>query len=366
MFRQLLEKVRVKGHIEIGETPFIRDMLPIIYRGEADPANPRAVAYWNSGGRSLIFERGNTVYRVKGVDPFGTLTERVATSTKNRIENVSSAHLIARGAEWNADAKKGLMHLDGKPFGVCYHEQAECEERAFEALAKAYALLGIENPCEFVTYNDTGIEVHNRRTYQTAFRLPSVEADMRVHEWDRLLAERLDQCTPAEIAAKNQSINRLYGRFVYWAGVNTALLSLTGLLPTAASFVPQNWVIGRHNEGYGIFRVDHTSTQKVDSETAFQALMKSRDGVNDVPEVINEFSIFPSRAQVAACPQNFLKGKKARQKFSQILFMREGIQADENKVIEVHKKVFQLGLMSTLQGSPPMSIPEDLFRDALS
>ena len=365
MFRQLLEKVRIEGRVEIAESSLLRDMLPIIYNGEADPSNPRAVKYWNSGGRALIFEKGNTVYRVKGVDPSAKLTERVATSPKNRINNVVSALLVAQ-ADWNANQKEGLMHLDGKPFGVCYIEQAECEKRTFETLDKSYELLGIENPCKFLGHFDTGVEVKGKKTYQTVFRLPSIESDIRVHEWDSLLTNRLDKCSASEIAAKNQAINRLYGRFVYWAGVNVGLLASNGLLPTTASFVPQNWVIGKYKEGYGIFRVDHTSTQKVDPAKALEELLKSRHHVENVPAAVNEFSVFPSRTQAAARPTTFLGRERAGLKFSQILYLTEYKGADESTIINIHKQLFEIGISSALGATPLVHIPEDLFRQAIA
>lgn len=121
-------------------------MLPIVYGGEADSSKPNAVEYYNSGGRALIFEKGGETYRVKGVDPFGKLTERVSSSANNRIENVSGALFIASTEHNIAAARegKGMIFLDDKPFGVLYKEQAEREEQAFQELGRIYRHLGIK------------------------------------------------------------------------------------------------------------------------------------------------------------------------------------------------------------------------------
>lgn len=362
MFDNLIDKVRIEGCIQLDESPFLRDILPIVYKGEANPSAPRAVRYQNSGGRAIIFERGDLVYRIKGVDPFGELTKRVAASEKNKTSDVNEAHALAQ-SQFRDNQRKPLLFTNGKPFGTLFREQAESERDAFEILAKIYSNLGIPNPCEFICYQDTGIEVDGKRTYQTAFKLPSIGADLRVNEWDSLLTERLDQCTPNEINAKRTAINRLYGRFVYWAGVNVAALSCAGLSPTALSFVPQNWVISKYEEGYGIFRVDHTSTRKVDPKTAMEKLMEKE---HDLPHIVNNFSVFPGRVQVAANPKAFLHAGRANAKFSEILLMQREIKADESKIIGTHKEVFSLGLTSILERNKPMPISEELFREALS
>ncbi|MFH1290540.1 MAG: hypothetical protein ABIH92_03970 [Nanoarchaeota archaeon] len=367
MFRELLDQVRVEGHIDVGEEPLLRDTLPVIYNGEADSKSLGAVKYHNSGGRSILFERGGEVYRIKGVDPFGRLTERVANSEKNRIDNVSHADLIVKAQT----AREGgaLMFDRDKPFGPFFLEQAECEGNAFRALAKTYQHLGIQNPCEFLFHKDSGVEAQGRRTYQTAFRLPSLEADFRTHEWNSLLTERLDQCSPDEIAEKSRNISRLYGRFIYWTGVNTAILSASGLIPEATSFVPQNWVINRYKDGYGIFRVDHTSTKADDPRDAFQALTRDKD---IAVRIANEFSVYASRVQAAADPAAFLRETERDRRFSQILFMREGnwlkegVRLDETRLLAAHENVFGMGLTSVLNGLPIAPIPGEMFREALA
>ena len=92
MFREIFDNVRVRGKIDLKKELSVRDVLPIVYTGES--TSDDATDYYNSGGRSILFQSGDTTYRVKGVDPFGYLTERVAQSPKNRIQNVRDARRI--------------------------------------------------------------------------------------------------------------------------------------------------------------------------------------------------------------------------------------------------------------------------------
>lgn len=365
MFEKLFDKVRVKGNIILRESPFIRDLLPVIYNGEANPNAPGSVLYYNSGGRGIIFNRGDACYRVKGCDPHMKLTKRVASSGKNKIEDVRNA--ANNHYEPYHSQKDRVMFGPGKPFGVFYSEQAELEKNAFTKLAKLYERANIENPCRFLVYKDTGLEVEGRKTYQSVFSLPRKESDFRVKEFEKLLTEKLDHSSPYEIAKKSKNINRLFGRFIYWAGVNTAFLVSSELLPTDSSFVSQNWVISRYNRGYGLFRVDHSSTKSVKAEEVFKELTREEDGL---PYLLNNFSIFPSRIQIASNPRAFGIGKK-NTKFSEILMNRDNtIHADETKVLETHKFVFDLGVASGLQaivkGKPLLPISEEMFEEALA
>ena len=238
--------------------------------------------------------------------------------------------------------------------------------KAFSALGEIYNSLGIENPCKALFYVDTGIEVHGQKTYQTAFQLPRVEADFRAREFNSLLTERLDQCTPDEIAAKSKNIRRLYGRFIYWAGVNAGILATQGLLPTDSSFCCQNWVISRHKDGYGLFRVDHTSTIKTSQEEAMDGLLKDEHGV---PHIVNNFSVFPARVEIAADPQRFPRKGNRDLKFSEILHSNGwlvDVGVDESAMLAAHRNVFNMGLSGSLKGDNAMPIPEEMFLEALA
>ncbi len=356
MFRKLLERVRVDGYIGTKGEMFLNDMMPAIYRGESGPAAD-SVHYYNSGGRSIIFEKEGSAYRIKGVDPFGRLTKRVAKSKKNRMNDV---RIVAEELASQPGTKKQLFR--GRPFGVLTYNNATNEKEACERLAHEYILFGIENPAEFLCYKDTGTGRTGESVYQAAFHLPSLESDLRVNEFSGLLTERLDECSAKEIAAKSQNISRLYGRFVFWGGFNAGLFYRAGILPMADSFRPQNWVISRAGDGYGIFRVDHSSTEAADTETVYNGLMKELDGI---PHIVNEFSVFPERVLVASNPDGFLPKGQRGMKFSKILHLRDKINADIGPMINAHKNVFGMGLYCAIKEQHPEPISEKMFIEAL-
>ena len=359
MLRNLFEEVRVKGRIDLKEGPLIRDVLPFVYSGESDSED--STPYYNSGGRSILFQKGGVIYRVKGVDPFGYLTERVANSRKNRIGDVGAAKR-ALEAQLSKGVEREDLGFGGRPFGTFHFEQAECEIEALKRLEAAYEQLGIENPCQPLFYEETGIEKQGEKTYQTVFRLPSLGADLRTREYIELLIERLDQCSPSEIAEKSKNINRLFGRFIYWAGVNTGIFASFGLSPLDSSFCPQNWTINRYRDGYGIFRVDHTSTKITDPTSSFNALTREEKGLSFI---LNNFSVFPSRVQVASDPDSFLLDGQRELKFSQILNLKKGAPIDESSIIDAHRNVFGMGIASFVQGDIA-PIPEEMFLEALA
>jgi len=354
--RNLFEEVREEGKIEIKNEPFIKDSLPIIYEGEInEPTNNGVIVnYHNSGGRSIIIERGETVYRIKGVDPYRLLTEKIANSSKNKINNV---------CQWNFSRKTG--HSSEKPFGVLTWENIQNKAEIYGKLNQFYNLFGIIPPLEYLTHQkvDEVRGINREDVYQVVFKLNKPETDLRVSEFDALLTERLDQCSPTEIKSKVKNINRLYGRLISWAGFNTAILALNGLLPTNPSFVPQNWVISPVEGGYGIFRVDHSSTKiNKDSKEVIEELLKERNGL---PNCINEFSIMSERVQVAADPKLFLPKEKRNMKFSQILLNTNDIAVDYSKIIEAHKNVFFMGMGLIPMFKCPPAITEEMFREAL-
>jgi hypothetical protein len=356
MLRQLLDKVRVQGHVKVDG--FMRSSPPVIYTGEVSPSEPNARPYYNSGGRSLIFETPGMIYRIKGVDPTGKLTERVANSPQNRIDDVVHANEIRKANE-KFGRTSPLMFNDQKPFGPFLFEQADKEMQSFQRLSQVYNQLGLPNPCAPLFYKKTGIEIGGEPTYQTFFRLPQLGSDLRVLEFMELLTARLDQCTTQQIREKSKNISRLFGRFIYWAGVNTGILAASELLPTKNSFVPQNWVISPVEKGYGLFRVDHTSTEITDHKKVLKTLMEGKHGV---PDMVNNFSVFPSRVQLASNPIAFMEPDSRR--FSDVLVGRPN-HVDERFIIGAHKNVFDMGLSSIVSGQT-MPIPKEMFEEALA
>jgi hypothetical protein len=311
-----------------------------------------------------LFEKGGEVYRIKGVDPFAHFTARVAESPQNRIQNVRDAHTIAKTQRSKVSHSGNLRYTHGKPFGLLSLAQAGAEIDALQKLANIYPEFEIENPCEALFYKGTEVLQEGEELYQTVLRLNSRESDFRVQEFDALLTERLDMCLPHQIAAKCKNICRLYGRFNYWAGFNAGLLAVAGLLPKRESFHPQNWVIDKYKSGYGIFRVDHTSTISATPQTTLASLTEDLDGV---PYIINEFSVFASCIQIAANPQ-VIKHTRGELKFSEILHSPEktGVSFDETALLSAHRLSFNVGLSAALQVTPLVPIPEEMFQEALA
>jgi len=366
MFRTLLDKVRVKGQISTGsDSPLLRDRMPIVYEREAPQDEKGNLSYYNSGGRSLLVQIGGVTYRIKGVDPSGNLTKRVAESKENRMNDVRRANKIVQ--DQISEGTEDLRFREEKPFGPFTLEQAELEMEAFKRLAKIYQFLEIENPCEALFHRQVG-QTSDIKTYQTAFRLPRPEADLRVHEYMALLTERLDSCSQEEIKEKTQNINRLFGRMIYWIGINVNIFSATGILPKIESFHPQNWVISRYHGGYGIFRVDHTSTRVTNTEEVIRELLKEEE---ETPKILHNFSIFPSRVFMASQQDKFLGTRKY--KFNEILNMKEAIKVgaglslvmDGSKLIEVQRNVFLMGLTTLGTNQKIAPIPEEMFQRAL-
>src|SRR3989344_5604696 len=262
MFRTLLDKVRVKGQISTGsDSPLLRDRMPIVYEREAPQDEKGNLSYYNSGGRSLLVQIGGVTYRIKGVDPSGNLTKRVAESKENRMNDVRRANKIVQ--DQISEGTEDLRFREEKPFGPFTLEQAELEMEAFH---------------------------------------------------------------------------------------------------------PQNWVISRYHGGYGIFRVDHTSTRVTNTEEVIRELLKEEE---ETPKILHNFSIFPSRVFMASQQDKFLGTRKY--KFNEILNMKEAIKVgaglslvmDGSKLIEVQRNVFLMGLTTLGTNQKIAPIPEEMFQRAL-
>lgn len=109
LMRELFNKARLEGRADIRESPFPRDWIPFVYKGESRTGQ----SYYNSGGRSVIFERDGSSYKMHGVDPYGRLTKRVAEGGKNLTSDV----WIAK-TELIRQRKTKAKTFNGKPFGV--------------------------------------------------------------------------------------------------------------------------------------------------------------------------------------------------------------------------------------------------------
>lgn len=141
--KELLKRVRIEGKTKINKNLPLEKNLPIVITEDCNGN----LTYLNSGGRSIIFEYGDSTYRLKGVDPNGILTKKVALSQKNKISDVRGTYFIHKEIEKTWPPKKILI---GKPFGVLTEEDATREKIVVETLNENYKKLGFEPPYEYV------------------------------------------------------------------------------------------------------------------------------------------------------------------------------------------------------------------------
>jgi len=237
--RKVFEEVRTEFDIP-------EPTKPLVYRGER--GKHRA---WNSGGRSLVFEQDGKAYRVKGVDPYGALTGEVAASGKNRINDTLKAIAYVNGT-----------YRTDEPFGTLIPKKANNERVAMQLLAKDYAKRKVEYPCRFE--QTVGVK---KGEVQNWFRLRRMEDDLRLEELDQVMIQRMKGFSREQLDDCHKDVLKLYGRLNIWAGLAMRTMVDCKLRPSAISFLPQNYVIARADEGYGMFRVDHTSTLHVPDMT---------------------------------------------------------------------------------------------------
>jgi hypothetical protein len=131
-----------------------------------------------------------------------------------------------------------------------------------QMLDKAYAKYGMSYPCTF----DSTARVKEGEV-QNWFRLERMEDDLRLEELDQLMIERMEGMSTEELEDRCRDVLKLYGRLNIWAGASVRTLTDCRLRPSPASFLPQNYTISRAGDGYGMFRVDHTSTLHVPEMT---------------------------------------------------------------------------------------------------
>ncbi|MFH1631002.1 MAG: hypothetical protein ABIA21_02150 [Candidatus Aenigmatarchaeota archaeon] len=248
--RDIFERVRLGLKCDILDTNG-RIREPFIYTAQSDDEN--VASCYNSGGRSVILPYNSGAIKINGVDPAGILTREVAASQKNKIEDV---------VRWSENAKDGTLPND-RPLGVYTLTAAKRAEMAYEKLNSAYRDVGLRPPCSYIKAVPMDKRFGDEELCQIRYELPVVEDDLRVLEFSMLLKERLDEMTPHEIEELEKPIMKLYHRICLWHGLGIRIMIDQGILPLAESFEPQNYVISEQGGGYGIFRVDHTSTEIV-------------------------------------------------------------------------------------------------------
>jgi len=289
LLRKLFEEARIEVHIP-GTSP------PLIYTGQGGPINA-----WSSGGRSLIFEDNSHIYRVKGVDPCSALTVEVGNSKKNRIEDVTKATAYVGANKYPPT---------GEPFGTLLPQKAFNEQRTIELLTTDYAKYDVSYPCKFFQT----APVKNGQV-QNWFQLRNLEDDLRLEEFDQIMIDKMKDFSKGELEACYKDVLKLYGRLNMWAGVAMRTLLDCKLKPTARSFLPQNYTISKVGNGYGLFRVDHTSTQHLPGQTdqqIFDSLQKesSMGGCGLEQNVVLRF---PTAILIAAEPSIVRNPKSLKQ-----------------------------------------------------
>jgi len=273
-YRDLLEDVRplvpvkhyavdarVNGNVPL----WASDRLPLF----GDPEGSEQ--YLSSGGRSIILE-GDGVYRIKGVDPFGYITQAVAGSGKCLINDVAESvdQVPPEGVQdsMREAMGKGGSSIDippykeGKPFSFLTFQNAANAERAFNALGEAYDERGFSLPCRFtgrVVYPD--VKLNGSMVYSLVFQLPDAESDLRMTEFRRLMYNHLQHASPEQLRELEESLTEVFLGLVKWHAFDCRVLTDNYLAPAPNSFLGQNHVIGRVGGGLGLTRVDHTSTE---------------------------------------------------------------------------------------------------------
>jgi hypothetical protein len=361
--RDLFESVRTKGEIDLPLKNGIRNHLPFIYIGEKENGTP----YYSSGGRSVLVA-DDVVYKVSGIDPYGFLTERVATSGKNLLEDVSIAAAISD----SQTGRREKFFRGKKRFGIYNYRNVQNAKTAFSRLNESYRKAGICPPCELIEI-ERMTEI-SEDAYQMLFSLPSFESDLRVHEFVGILSRKLATAPREELKEKLLYVKRIFGRFIGWSGYAMGSLLNCGLVPTDASWATQNYVLHKIENDYGMFRVDHTSTEHDDHQEIekFAAWIKNWiDGKEPyfpsfmfsfIPEAVETAALYPEVTDNLPVDQSLSPFQRVMEYYSRTSVPQQPVM-DVSRVIESHKKAFLMGMQCASQtaSAKGMAIPEEYF-----
>ena len=344
LFRQVREELRLEI-VRNGEL-----VRPIVYQESGN-----AQMCYNSGGRGIVFPYEDRAIRVKGIlDPEGRLTRRIADSPRNQIEDVKKFACYRDGDRVN-----------GKPFGVLLSEAAKQEQEAVDRLNWCYWKAGLTNPYSILDVVSTGQTLDGGPTVQLYFDLPKVEDDLRVEELNGLFRKKMNRLSAQEIKEKEGDVLKLYHRFMQWHGFSARCLTISKLLPTPESFVPQNYVISHVKGGYGLFRVDHTSTvpKDVDDEKAvFEELLRRiSKGRSDGP--ISTFGNLPTAVVLAANHSDQVP-VDSRSLFERCYYF-DGVFRASDRYLQA-LNIFHKQFINGIRLPQPEPIEEEFFRKALA
>ena len=293
-------------------------------------------------------------------------------SERNLINDVRIA-----AAEFKIQTKRPRKTFNGKPFGVLTYDNVRNATASFETLNEMYALADIEPPCKVEAHSP--IHELGDNSYQLLFRLHAMESDFRLYEFMMMAEERLLRATRDELADKLMYVKRTFGRMVAWTGYAMGIMAMGGMVPTKASWAPQNYVLHSTGEGYGAFRVDHTSTRNVGAAAVdeFGRWIEKGLKLKDSLFPTFDFSFIPEAAEIAVnYPEltDTIGVDRSLSPFGRVMQyyrIREGLPtrslANMQGVMDSHARVFTMGFFTASDPSKVkgLSIPEEYFRKVL-
>jgi hypothetical protein len=202
-------------------------------------------------------------------------------------------------------------------------------------------------------------------TYQLYFDIAHVEDDLRVEEVNQLIREELRHMTAEQIREREPDVLKLYHRFMQWLGFSTKCLAVSRLLPTSSSFASQNYVVSAVRGGYGIFRVDHTSTEiRDDMETErFVAEMVRRISREQPEALLGPFTNLPTDVLLAAYHSDQIP-RDDRPLFDRCYYFSGQITPNERYIHAI--QIFATQFACGFQMEQPEPIEEEWFRKVLA
>ncbi len=248
-------------------------ILPVLEDNSksVQPASFRLIKRLNSGGRGLLIQDGGRTYRLKGVDPFSSMTDWLALQSKKQVLiDVYLAYVFREKNQLSVDETKGRIRLPTYrtgPVGMITHDGAANEERALEALAAYFKKQGFRSPLQYIGKITNKQFLWNGEYAVTGiFELPNPESDLRKVELESLFYRHVRHATKEQLQELVEPMRQFYEKVLGWYAFTFRSLADNNLLVTPNSILGQNFVMGTMGDGImGVTRVDHTSTKKIPS-----------------------------------------------------------------------------------------------------
>jgi hypothetical protein len=274
-YREILYNVRetvpvksynAKHEIEGNIPEWLSDELPLFGSEDGDKL------YLNSGGRNILIEENGRVFRIKGVDPKGVITNIVANSEKNMIADVRMMDMMTQTISYiPVGIDKNYLQVPSytsqssrKPFNFLTEEATEKDKITFEIMGENYDKMGFSIPIRYrarVRYPQ--LLWGGEPLYSLIYEIPDIESDLREGEFTTVLRKHLQHASIEQLKEIKDQLMNFYKQLVIWHAFDCRGLADNGLFPTDASFQGHNYVLGHVKDGgIGIVRVDHTSTEQ--------------------------------------------------------------------------------------------------------